>query len=193
MAPKKPRKQTRSGKKLDKTTGKILRPSVKRDASGRAKGLSTEEKRAQVVTNLPAAGREVMQPKPAAQPVHVPGTLKRGGARGQRGFAGSYVKAQKGTMAALHHLKLAHFAIGAGLPHEEHLQNFDAVHANIQDEPLHQLLGAAKHEVSISGGKNTPNLTTAHNLIKGRLEEGRIVHEENVQRAMAGREKKNGS
>lgn len=189
----KPRKgRTRSGKKIDKITGKVVQPTVKRDESGKAVGLSEEERKAAVTTVLPIADRNVMDPKPAAQPIQPAGTLKRGGMRGQRGFAGSYVEAQKATHAAIYHLNNAHFALGAGLPHEEHLQNFDAIHANIKDKPLHMALGAARHLVSISGGKNSPELTTAHNVIKGRLEEGRIAHEENVQRAMAGREK-NGS
>lgn len=192
--PKKtPRKgKTRSGKKLDKVTGKVLQPTVKRDESGKAVALSTEEKRAAVTTTLPVAGRETMQPTPAPQPIQTPGTLRRGGQRGQKGFAGSYPEAHKGAMAALHHLNLAHFALGAGMNAEEHLQNFDAIHANIKDQRLHQGLAIARHLVSTSGGKNSPELTTAHNLIKGRLEEGRMLHEENIQRAMAGREN-NGS
>lgn len=190
----KPRKgKTRSGKKIDKVTGKVVKPTVKRDESGRAVGLSEEEKKAAVTTTLPAAGPSVMQPKPSAQPIQPAGTLKRGGQRNQQGFVGNYVETQKATHAALHHLNNAHFALAAGMPHEEHLQNFDAIHANIKDKRLHTALKIARHLVSVSGGKNSHELTTAHNLIKGRLEEGRIAHEENIQRAMAGREKNNGS
>lgn len=192
MAPKKPRKQTRSGKKLDKATGKIAVPLVKRGEKGRAVGMTAEEKKAAVTTVLPAAGKEVMQPTPAASPVHVPGTLKRGGQRGQQGFAGNYQETHKAVSAALFHLNNAHFALGAGLNPDSHFETFDAIHQNIKDKRLHMALGAARHLVSVSGGKNSPELTTAHNLIKGRLEEGRIQHEDNVKRAMAGREK-NGS
>ena len=189
----KPRKgRTRSGKKIDKITGKVVQPTVKRDESGRAVGLSEEERKAAVTTVLPEAGPSVMQPKPAAQPVQPIGTLKRGGQRGQKGFAGNYQQTQKAVHAALYHLNNAHFALAAGMPHEEHLQNFDAIHANIKDKHLHKGLGIARHLISVSGGKNSPELTAIHNIIKGRLEEGRIAHEENVQRAMAGREK-NGS
>jgi hypothetical protein len=195
MAPKKPRKQTRSGKKLDKTTGKILRPSVKRDASGKAVGLTPEEKRAQVVTNLPEAGREVMQPKENAQTSFAPGTLRKGGMRGSKGAqGGSYPVIQKAVHAALHHLNQAHFAKGAGLPSDSHLETFDAIHTNIKsmDKQLHQSLGTARYLIDKGNGENTHDLTQTQINITRRLNELREHHEGNIQRAMAGREK-NGS
>ena len=141
------RSKTRSGKKLDKATGKVIVPSVKRGEKGRAVSMSAEDKRAAVTTVLPEAGREVMQPTPKAQAVHVAGTLKRGGMRGEKGHkSGNYPVIQKATHAALHHLNQAHFAVEAGLNHTEHFQNFDAIHANIKgmDKQLHQSLGVAR-------------------------------------------------
>lgn len=192
MAAKKPRKKTRSGKKLDKTTGKILRPSVKRDESGRAVALTPEEKRAQVVTELPA----YIQQEPKAPTAFPQGTLKRGGIRGSKGAKGSsYPVIQKAVHAALHHLNQAHFAKGAGLNPEEHFQTFDAIHGNIKgmDKQLHQSLGAAKYLIHQGNGENTPELTQTQININRRLNELREHHEGNIQRAMAGREKKNGS
>lgn len=189
----KPRRgRTRSGKKIDKVTGKVVKPSVKRGPQGRAVPLTEEEKKDAVTTRLPVAGPSVMQPKPAAQPIQPRGTLKRGGQRNLRGFSGNYQDTLKATNTALHHLNNAHFALGAGMSPDEHFKNFDEIHASIKDKHLHTGLKIARHLVSVSGGKNSAELTTAHNLIKGRLEEGRIQHEENIKRAMAGREN-NGS
>ena len=198
MAEKKPRKKTRSGKKLDKVTGKIPVPSVKRGEKGRAVGMTAEEKKAAVTTNLPAAGRETMQPKETAVPIAPRGTLRRGGLKATKTIKGGQVGfpiTQKATYAALHHLNKAHFALGAGLEHQHHLDAFDAIHNNIKgmDEQLHTSLKTARHLIGISGGRNTPELTQTQININRRLNELREVHEDNVRRAAAGREKKNGS
>lgn len=195
MAPKKPRSKTRSGKKLDKATGKIAVPLVKRGEKGRAVGMTAEDKQAAVTTVLPAAGREVMQPKEPKVVVSPRGTLKRGGlGRQAKGAQVSFPVVQKALNAALHHLNQAHFAYGAGLPADEHLQTFDAIHANIKnmDKSLHTSLMTARHLISTSGGKTTPELTQTQININRRLDELRDVHTENVRRAQAGREN-NGS
>ena len=138
-----------------------------------------------------------MAPQAQAQPVHVPGTLKRGGERGKvkGAAAGGYPVIHKAVGAALHHLKQAHFSIGAGLSPDKHFENFDAIHANVKgmDKQLHMSLGTAKHLISVSNGQNSPELGQTQNNINRRLNELRETHEANVQRAMAGREKKNGS
>ena len=195
MATKKPRKQTRSGKKLDKATGKIAVPTVKRGEKGRAVGMTAEEKKAAVTTVLPAAGRDVMQPKESKVVTAPAGTLKRGGlGRGAKGASVSFPVVQKAMHAALHHLNQAHFAIGAGLSPDEHLQTFDAIHSNIKgmDKSLHTSLTTARHLITTSGGKSTPELAQTQININRRLDELRDVHTSNVQRAQAGREK-NGS
>ena len=75
-----------------------------------------------------------------------------------------------------------------------HFEAFDAIHANIKgmDKQLHQSLGAARHLVSISGGKTTPLLRQTHAVINGRLNDIRDIHELNVKRAMEGRQGKSG-
>lgn len=191
MPEKKPRvrKKTRTGKKLDVATGKIAVPSVKRDPStGRATKITEQEKREAVTTNLP----RVERPAPApARPVHLPGTLKRGGERGSKGFSVAYPIVHKAVSAAMGHLNRAHFSIAAGLNPKEHFENFDAIHGNIKgmDKQLGQSLTVARHLVSISGGKITPQLRQTHNLIQGRLNEGREHHEERLKRSIEGTKK----
>lgn len=197
MAEKKPRvrKKTRTGKPLDPKTGKIVGPKKGRltsyvDESGKklVRQVTAEEERAPRVTELP----RVERPAPTqSAPVHLPGTLKRGGVRGAKGFSVAYPLVHKAVTAAMGHLNKAHFSIAAGLNPKEHFENFDAIHANIKgmDKQLGQSLTIARHLVSVSGGKITPQLRQTHNLIQGRLDEGREHHEENLRRVMEGRKK----
>ena len=194
-APKPRKGRTRSGKKLDKVTGKVLKPTVKRGEGGKIEALSEEEKKAAVTTTLPAAGPDVMQPK-AAEPVMVPrGVMQKGGlGRKAKGGKVAFPEIQKAVSAAIFHLNNAHQAIKSGLDPAEHFQTFDAIHSNIagMDTQLHQSLAVAKHEIGISGGKTSPFLKQAHINLTSRLGVLKDIHEANKQRAMAGREK-NGS
>ena len=135
-----------------RATGKIARPSVKQGAGGKIEALSSEEKAAQVRTELPEAGREVMSPAQVTQLPHVPGTLRRGGSRdtgSTKGARVSYPDVKKAADAALEHLNKAHFAIGAGMNPQTHFDTFDAIHANIanMDKPLHTSLEIGRAHV----------------------------------------------
>ena len=169
------RKKTRTGKKLDKISGKVLRPSVRTGAGGKIEALSEEEKKAQVTTNLPTAGRDVMAPTADTHIRDISGIQSQGGEANVRGGSGNYDMLHKATHAALGHLNNAHFSIQAGMDPTHHFEAFDAIHANIKgmDKQLHQSLGAARHLVSVSGGKTTPLLRQTHAVINGRFKIGR--------------------
>ena len=124
----------------------------------------------------------------------ISGIQSQGGEANVRGGSGNYDMLHKATHAALGHLNNAHFSIQAGMDPTHHFEAFDAIHANIKgmDKQLHQSLGAAKHLVSISGGKTTPLLRQTHAVINGRLNDIRDIHELNVKRAMEGRQRKQG-
>ena len=183
------RKETRTGKKIDRATGKIAVPLVKRDESGRAVGTTPEERKATITTILPAAGPEVMQQPTRTQTAQPIGVLRRGGQK-LRGFKGSYEKVHAGVQAALGHIES--MKATQGTPEFDHHQDaFNAIHSNIKawdERGLGITVGQLKH--STLHGASPAVLSLLHTKIKDRLEDGKTVHEENIRRAQEGRERK---
>jgi hypothetical protein len=171
--PKSKRTKTRTGKKLDKATGKV----------------APEEAR----TELPTAGRDVMEPKQTPQPVQPFGTLKRGGERRFRGFGIPHKNVKAAVDAAMHHL--GNMQATKGQPEfDDHVKTFDAIHGNIKgmDSGIHLLLGQAKHQITTGGPQSKPILGRIQGLITSRLAEGKQAEIENKQRAQEGRQRKQG-
>lgn len=181
------RKQTRTGKKIDKATGRIAIPLVRRGEGGRAVATTTSEREATVRTELPTAGRKTMQPTPAAVTQQPVGTLRRGGQRQLRGFATSHKKVKAAVDALMTHLD--NMVKTKGTPEfEQHQKLFDAIHENVSKMDRHGLgisLGQLKHQTLNGGSK--PVLGRLHTLIQDRLEEGRMADEANRLRAQQGR------
>jgi hypothetical protein len=176
--------QTRSGKKINKETGKVAIPSVKRGASGKAIPISEEEKKASATTVLPTAGRNVMQPKQTPELIQPVGILKRGGQRKLRGFGVKHAVVKSGVDAALTHLGNMKSTLGTKDFHEHH-ENFNAIHANVSqmDSGLGLLLGQAKHQTITNSPKSDKVLGQIHGLIKSRLAEGKQVELERLNRS----------
>lgn len=193
----KPRKAktTRSGKRIDKATGKIAVPLVKRGEGGRAVGTTPEERAAAVRTDLPSAGPEVMQPKPEVQTILPKGVLQRGGQRKLRGFSHPHSTVKAAVDAAVHHL--GRMTETRGTPEfDDHEKAFDAIHGNIQNMDKHGLgitVGQLKHQTLTGGAKAPHILRLLHTRIQDRLEEGRMAEAENKQRAQEGRARKAGT
>lgn len=188
------RKQTRTGKKIDRATGKIAVPLVRRDEQGRAVGTTAEERAATVTTVLPEAGREVMQPTPRVLTPQPGGTLGRGGQRRLRGFGMPHARVKAAVDAAIHHLD--GMKSTQGTPEfDDHEKAFDAIHANIQGMDKHGLgitVGQLKHQTLTGGAKAPHILRLLHTRIQDRLEEGRMAEEENKQRIQEGRDRRAG-
>lgn len=178
-----PRKKTRTGKKLT-ASGKVAVPSVKRGPEGKIVATTPEERKAAVTTVLPTAGKEVMAPKPKAQPIQIPGTLKRGGQRKLRGFSVKHAVIKAGVDAAITHLGNMKSTLGTNDFHEHH-ENFNAIHANVSqmDSGLGLLLGQAKHHTITNDPKSEKVLGQIHGLIKSRLAEGKQVELERLSRS----------
>lgn len=184
--PKSTRKKTRTGKKLDKVTGKVLQPSVKRDESGKIVALSPEERRAAVTTVLPT-----FQQKPERQPSGLIGMGARPDLKGAKG--GSYPKIKAAVQIAT--ALLGHMRDTYGTPEfHSHHELFNQVHAEIgrMSPELHQSLGQAKHFVSNPGPNLDSDLALVHKAINARLGIIAQAHDENLRRAEAGRTKKAG-
>ena len=187
-----PRKKTRTGKKLT-ASGKVAVPSVKRGADGKIVATTAEERKAAVTTVLPTAGKDVMAPARKAEPIQIPGTLKRGGQRTYRGFGVPHKQVSSAVQAAMHHL--GNMQESKGSPEfETHSKTFDAIHGNIKgmDSGLHLLLGQAKHQITSGGPQSKPILGRIQGLITSRLAEGKQAEIENKQRAQEGRQRKQG-
>lgn len=184
------RKQTRTGKKIDRATGKIAVPLVRRGEGGRSVGTTPEERKAAITTVLPEAGPEVMLQPTRTQTEQPQGTLRQGGQRVNRGFVAPYKLVKAGVDAALGHL--SKMKETQGTPEfDDHHQAFNAIHQNLAEIDPHGLgisLGQLKHQ-TLHGAKPR-ELEKYHRLIQDRLEEGRRAHEENVANAQAGRERK---
>lgn len=181
-------RKTRSGKKLDKVTGKVLTPTVRRGESGKIEAIPQEERAN--ITSLPTAGEELMQPKPRSLTAQPQGTLRAGGQRVNRGFVAPYKLVKAGVDAALGHLSKMKETLGTG-EFDTHHQNFNAIHQKLSEIDPHGLgisLGRLKHETI--HGKNPRILDSLHNLVQDRLAEGKQAHEENVKRAQEGRARK---
>lgn len=184
-------KKTRTGKKLDKVTGKVVTPTVRRGESGKIEAVPQEERAN--ITRLPAASQELMQPASRTFTPQPQGTLSRGGQRTERGFVAPYKLVKAGVDAALGHLGKMKETLGTP-EFDTHHQNFNAVHENLSKIDPHGLgisLGRLKHETI--HGKNPRILDSLHNLVQDRLDEGKRAHEKNVALAQAGRARKAGN
>lgn len=187
------RKATRSGKKIDRATGRIAVPLVKRGEGGRAVGITPEEKAAAVRTELPKAGPDIMQPAVQAQTMLPKGVLQRGGQRKLRGFPVPHARVKAAVDAAVHHL--GNMKSTRGTPEfDQHEKTFDAIHSNIQSMDKHGLgitVGQLKHQTLNNGSPHV--LNQLHTMIQDRLEEGRMAESENKQRTQEGRARKAGN
>jgi hypothetical protein len=177
----KPRKTTRTGKKLT-AEGKVAVPTVTRDESGKLRGTTEEEKRAARTTVLPKAG-----PKKTAKPE---GRMAMGASPIKKGFAVAYPVVEKAVHAAMHHIGQMRATHGTDEFHHHH-EAFNAIHANIgkMSPELHLSLGQARHEVMHPSDKTDGNLALIHKAITSRLAIGRAVHTDNLKRAAEGDKK----
>ena len=177
----KPRKTTRTGKKLT-AEGKVAVPTVTRDESGKLRGTTASEKKAARTTVLPTVA-----PKPEKKPE---GRMSLGANPIKKGFAVAYPVVEKAVNAATHHLGNMRATHGTDEFHAHH-EAFNAIHANIgQMSPeLHLTLGQAKHEIMHPSDKTDGNLALIHKAIDARLAIGRAVHTDNLKRAAEGDKK----
>ena len=170
------RKQTRTGKPIDKATGKI------------AEGVSP-------VTVLPTADRDKVE---GAEPI-------RGRAKGGtrvvkgdapvvpvKGFAVAYPKVHAAVQAARTHLGVMELNHPSSPEHHAAHEAFNAIHANIgkMSPELHTLLGQAKHFVTHPGKGTKELLGMTHKAIDNRLALGRMAANANLTRSAEGREGK---
>lgn len=199
MAARKPKVlggKTRSGKRLDPNTGKVVVPLVKRDEeTGKLRSTTEAEKKAARTVTLPAT-KPVKEQKPSA-PSNLPGSLPGQGPRviTKGAASGNYTQIKAAVDAARGHLAtMAAHPIGSPEHHDAH-QAFNAIHANIgkMSPELHTSLGQAKHFVTNPGKGSNDLLAKTHEVINTRLNILRTAHEENIQRAAAGRLKKAGN
>ena len=174
----KPRKKTRTGKKLT-AEGKVAVPTVTRDESGKLRGTTEGEKKAARTTVLPVAGPKV-EKKPE-------GRMSLGANPIKKGFAVAFPVVEKAVNAATYHLGNMRGTHGTDEFHAHH-EAFNAIHANIgQMSPeLHTTLGQAKHEIMHPTDKTDGNLALIHKAITSRLAIGRAVHTDNLKRATEG-------
>jgi hypothetical protein len=177
----KPRKQTRTGKKLT-AEGKVAVPTVTRDTSGKLRGTTEGEKKAARTTVLPVSGPKV-EKKPE-------GRMSLGAKPIKKGFAVAFPVVEKAVNAATYHLGNMRGTHGTDEFHAHH-EAFNAIHANIgQMSPeLHTTLGQAKHEIMHPTDKTDGNLALIHKALSARLAIGRTVHTDNLKRATEGKPK----
>ena len=178
----KPRKATRTGKKLT-AEGKVAVPTVTRDESGKLRGTTGEEKKTARTTVLPAAG-----PKPEKKPE---GRMSLGASPIKKGFSVAFPVVEKAVKAALGHLTAMHTNHPDTPEHKNAKEAFNLIHANIgQMSPeLHVSLGQAHHEITHPSDKTPANLALIHKAIGSRLSIGRAVHTDNLKRATEGNPK----
>lgn len=186
--PIKKRRKTRSGKKLDKVTGQVLTPTVRRGESGKIEAIPKEERAN--ITPLPAQEAVTQQPRPIQRPAIV-----RGGVRPEvKGGAVSYPRIHAAVTAAMGHLSNMRLSQRGSDEFTNHEKLFDAIHANIKpmSPELHLSLGQAKHHITTAGPKAEENLALVHKAINARLGIIKQAHEENIRRAEEGRARKAG-
>jgi hypothetical protein len=184
----KPRKKTRTGKKLDKATGKIAIPTVKRGEDGKAVAIPKEE-RVSPVTQLPTAGPDVMAPKGPAAPLAGP----RGGVKPNKknlnnrgnlkGFAVSHKIVAAAANAAMGHLRAMHQTHGTSAFHEHH-EVFNLIHANIakMSPDIHAMLGQGRHEVMNPGPETGKRLNDVEKAVNDRITIGKQAQEARARR-----------
>ena len=179
-------RKTRSGKKIDKTTGKVVVPKVGRLVStgeGTVKKVTPEDVAAARTTVLPVAG-----PKPESKPE---GRMSLGANPIKKGFSVAFPVVEKATKAALGHLSTMNTSHPDTPEHKEAKEAFHLIHANIgQMSPeLHVSLAQAHHEITHPSDKTPANLALIHKAIGSRLSIGRAVHTDNLKRAIEGNPK----
>ena len=175
----KPRKKTRTGKKLT-AEGKVAVPTVTRDESGKLRGTTSEEKKAARTTVLPVSGPKV-EKKPE-------GRMGLGVNPVKKGFAVAYPIVEKAAKAALGHLTTMHTNAPHTPEHQQASEAFHLIHANIgQMSPeLHLSLKQAHHEITNPSDKTSTNLALIHSAITSRLAIGRVAHEDRLKRSAEG-------
>lgn len=178
----KPRKTTRTGKKLN-DKGKVAVPTVTRDENGKLRGTTEEEKKTARTTVLPTAG-----PKQTKKP---DGRMAMGATPIKKGFAVAYPIVEKATKAALGHLSTMHTSEPHTPEHQQASAAFHLIHANIgQMSPdLHLTLKQAHHEITNPSEKTPGNLALIHKAITDRLAIGRAAHEDRMKRSAEGETK----
>jgi len=184
----KPRRKTRSGKKIDKTTGKLAdiprAGTMQKRKDGTLQRVTKEENKELRTTDLGKQKRPTEAPKP--------GGLKeiRGAREVKKGFSTSYPIVESATKAAMHHLGNMRATQGTDEFHQHH-ESFNLIHANIgkMSPELHTSLGQARHEIMHPSGKTDGNLALIHKAVSARLAIGRAVHTDNLKRATEGNPK----
>jgi hypothetical protein len=185
MATKRPRKATRTGKKLDKATGKIAVPLVKHGEGGKIVATTPEERSAAVRTELPPAKLEsigAITPKPRNA------ERGMGVAPVKKGFAAGYPKVKTAVDAAMHHLTGLMSAAPGSEEHTTHRGAFEGIHENIRamSPELHATLGQAYHQVLHPTPQLQQHLAGIHKAIQARLAIGKAAHEDRLARAQQG-------
>jgi hypothetical protein len=183
------RKQTRTGKKIDRATGKIAVPLVKRGEGGRAVGTTAEERQAAVTTNLPVAGPGVMggAATPRASMRTAPVTA-RGQSADYKGFARNPVQVGALLREAMGHLEKMKATHGTPEFHEHH-NNFNAIHSTLSgvDTRVHTLLGLAAHAVrNPSHPDSAKHFDLVTKALRGKLSVGSRKAASNIEGAREG-------
>lgn len=182
------RTKTRTGKKIDKATGKVAVASVKQGEGGKIVALTEEEKTAARTTVLPT-----VEAKPEAKPQGLMGMGARPVTKGAA--SGNYPQIKAAVEAARNHLVTMQQAPKGSQEHHDAHEAFNAIHANIlkMSPELHTSLGQAKHFVTNPGKGSDKMLALTHQAINTRLGIIRTAHEENLRRSAEGRLKKAGN
>lgn len=181
-----PRKKTRTGKKLDKVTGKIPVPLVKRGEGGRAVATSPEERQSVVRTELPPASLSAIGGAPAKKRIAERGI--RGASPVKKGFAVGYPKVKAAVDAAMTHLGGMMSTESGSEEYTTHKGAFEAIHENIRpmSPELHATLGQAYHQVLHPTPRLHEHLAGIQRAVNARLAIGKAAHEDRLARALEG-------
>lgn len=175
--------RTRSGKKLDKNTGKIPVPTLKKNEEGKVVATTPEERKEAVTTVLPTAGPEVSEKKDVlpgggasvdSQPFNTSGGNNHELARGL-------------SQQAFSHLDRMHATHGTEEFHSHHAI-FNEVHASLSavDHSLGVILGVARHSVVNKTSETPKHLAYAKQAASERIALGNRAIADNVSRSRAG-------
>lgn len=185
-----PRKTTRSGKPLDKKTGKIVTPrvgTIQKGEDGKLRRVTKEDVKAARTTVLPTVGPEA--PKKSTTIPGTPGVVGRGPrAVIQGAAAGTYPQIKALTSHAQVLLGRMSETHGTSDYHKHH-EEFNMVHATLgQMSPhIHGILGMAKDLVHNPSDKSVAGLAAVDTALKSRLSIIKTAAEDRQKRRDANR------
>lgn len=198
---RRPRKTTRTGKKLNPDTGKIdtsgIKPGRAAKVDDKVVRVTTDNledvKKAAVTTTLPTAGPEKAPSAPTPGTAILPSVLPSSqNKKNYGGFAQSHKVVSKATHEALGHLDtMANTDKGSAEHHDSH-EAFNLLHAHIGqigNKDLHKVLGLGRTMVQqYHGTSQLPQALKVHKgLVLGRLEAGRIAEQARSERSGPGK------